>query len=468
MLGQSPAQIDKAWNTIKRMDGHRNLSQEDPQFQDIMLQQLNHQKQPSMPSMPAPKPLYPNQISLKIPTCSSLNAPKPMIIFTVNGQQQANTAIIMNGQASPVPLQTIQHELPQISMNHSSPSTHQNVVECQSPQSPESEFDGASSVGRSERSYREKKNRVNWQHPYIIHLIDLGWSKLQIQTAYFLLNNGNEKRSKISDDDDKFLAFMIHILVEDLKYCPENPQRQFGESSECIDKMYQNFVCCLCCRILTKINDDNACCICCCCFMANDDDDDKTVHAKSDFTTKDNIFYFAMYLFVVGDFYCRIFPCLAYVVLLRTYLKTLTSSLIFNVFSGTAPMALVIALYELFAYYAMLKGKDQKMRIAIKYFWTGTFTISYYLLSTMHLTYIPCNVDFVKLYRAHWIRMFIQLLIMFIAIGIQYILFDDALGFFERTVFLFAFNWVLNLWILVWMRCYMNTFKNKIVDTVNL
>ena len=129
----------------------------------------------------------------------------------------------------------------------------------------------AQSVVVSEISYKEKKNRIDWNHPHILYLKDLGYSKTQIQQAYFRLKNNEEHpdskhRQKLRADDDKFLAYMINILVDELQLVPEHEQRQFGGNSECIDKLYQNWICCICCRVCTKIRDDNACCSCCCSF----------------------------------------------------------------------------------------------------------------------------------------------------------------------------------------------------------
>ena len=183
---------------------------------------------------------------------------------------------------------------------------------------------------------------------------------------------------------------------------------------------------------------------------------------ERDFTMQDNIFYFGIYVFVMTDFYCRIFPLLAYTVLLHKYFKTLTKFPLLNVFVGAFPAAVIISLFELLVYYLMLKRKAKTFRNAIKYFWTGTFTISYYLLSTMHLTYLPSNVRFVRMYRAHLVRMVIQILFMCIAIGMQYELFNKPLGFFNRSVFFFGFNMILNLMILIWIRCYMTVFEKKL------
>eukprot|EP01084_Bolivina_argentea_P221459 375088_1 len=65
-------------------------------------------------------------------------------------------------------------------------STPVSVVQLASPQKeyPDSEFGSAASVhstgpAMSDIDYKEKKNRINWRHPYILHLKDLGWSKTQ-------------------------------------------------------------------------------------------------------------------------------------------------------------------------------------------------------------------------------------------------------------------------------------------------
>ena len=223
--------------------------------------------------------------------------------------------------------------------------------------------------------------------------------------------------------------------------------------------------------MLKQVGSGDAFCDCgCCCYylcqicqLCND----KVEKEDDDFTAKDNVFYFAMYVFVMTDFYCRTFPLLAYTVLLHKYLSSLTNFDLLNVFIGVAPAAFIILTFELLMYYMMLKKKDKTFKGALKYFWTGTFTISYYLLSTMHLTYLPSNVRFVRMYRAHFFRMLLQVIIMSIGIGMQYTLFDDPLGFFNRSVYFFAFNWILNIIILLVMKCYMVTFESKIAMTLS-
>ena len=56
---------------------------------------------------------------------------------------------------------------------------------------------------------------------------------------------------------------------------------------------------------------------------------------------------------------------------------------------------------------------------------------------------------------------------MFIGIAMQYTLFDDSLGFSNRSVFFFGFNWILNIIILIVMKCYMVTFESKIAMTLS-
>ena len=66
------------------------------------------------------------------------------------------------------------------------------------------------------------------------------------------------------------------------------------------------------------------------------------------------------------------------------------------------------------------------------------------------------------MYRSHLVRMAIQVIFMCISIGMQYELFKSPLGFFNRSVLLFGFNLVLNLMILVWIKCYMVVFERKL------
>ena len=569
-MGHSPAEIDEAWQNVKKSPEHQYISQDDPEFANVMTRELNkmlsldiagpqpqeeiQQVPPAEASMNAPRP---HQISLTVqshPALPSMNAPKPMqqgyvppagaipisakgVNIVQNAPRYAQPMQPQPMQPQQVPIQYVQHAQPQmavttsvngyaqpqmgmhtsvnsyshqpqqqpISPQHysgqysqprmanpnsvsypqspeqqepetvielSSPSNHQRdttkkhykaVSVTQSVRSADydtqSEF-GAQSVMMSDISYKEKKNRIEWTHPHIIHLKDLGWSKEQIIQAQFRLmntDNGDPKRNKLRPDDDKFLAYMINILVDELQLKPENEPRQFSDTSECIDKLYQNWICCVCCRVLTKIRDGNACC---CCYGNFDPTKELQAGGKTDtdtdFTMQDNVFYFGIYVFVMTDFYCRIFPLLAFTVLLHKLEEGFFVYLLIN-FAG-----LIIALFELLVYYMMLKKKAKTFKTAIKYFWTGTFTVSYYLLSTMHLTYLPSNVRFVRMYRAHLVRMVIQLFVMLIAIAIQYSLYNDPLGFFNNSVMFFAFNWITNIVMLVWMKCYMSIFEKKL------
>ena len=158
----------------------------------------------------------------------------------------------------------------------------------------ESEF-GGTSVMMSDISYRDKKNRVDWTHPHVIYLKDLGWDKVQIQQAYFILKNGDgvdaKERKKLRLDNDKFCAHMIIILKEELGFEPVNRERIRNDRAECIDKMYQNFVCCLCCNMLKRVDSGGAFCDCgCCCYYLCQTCQlchDKVEKEDNDFTAED-------------------------------------------------------------------------------------------------------------------------------------------------------------------------------------
>ena len=124
-------------------------------------------------------------------------------------------------------------------------------------------------------------------------------------------------------------------------------------------------------------------------------------------------------VFLMTGFYVRIYPLLAYTVLLHKYLASLTESALLNVFVGAFPAAFLVALFEYGTYYYILKDDVRSVCQAGKWFWTGTFSVSWHLLCTMHLSYLPSNVVFVRLYRAHIVRMLLQILIMAVAIGMQ-------------------------------------------------
>ena len=202
--------------------------------------------------------------------------------------------------------------------------------------------------------------------------------------------------------------------------------------------LWRNFICCYPVKILVD--------------YAKDDGNMKKANEMKDplkLTWKDKVFYLLVYIWVITDFGIRIFPILVCARLREHALEFLA------VMFG-------LTVFEFFLYYYMLWGAFKTPRFTTHFFWTLYFTVSYCLLSTMYLVYLPANVKFDRLLVEHCLRMMIQCGFMIAAMIIQYYQYGDPLGFFNRSIILFWITWGFN-WILTFIvRFFYKRLKTKI------
>eukprot|EP01084_Bolivina_argentea_P266718 452518_1 len=243
MMGYSPSQIEKAWNMVAQTIINLQISFDDPQFVDIMRDQLDQISSMNSPSIP------------------SMNAPKPMISITVMPKQKPthiNINLGSNGMNPMRPSSHIQH------IQSSKPEIHLPVQMQQIDYQPHSDehLNQKSTIPQNADNRpvdiipKHQKQHITWadvlhtkylsEHPRIKYLQDIGWSRRQIQQAYFVLTNDTTTQVNVSDDE--FLAHMTNILAKTLQFTPANQQRHFSNMSSCKDKMYHGFICCTCCK----------------------------------------------------------------------------------------------------------------------------------------------------------------------------------------------------------------------------
>eukprot|EP01084_Bolivina_argentea_P156775 273213_1 len=101
--------------------------------------------------------------------------------------------------------------------------------------------------------------------------------------------------------------------------------------------------------------------------------------------------YFVFYVFTITELYCRIYPML---VVEAYILKTSTMT---NVYLVGLIVIMTILSFETIAYKKILYKEYASWKTVFKQLYFATFTISFFLLSTMGLAYLERNVDFVKL-----------------------------------------------------------------------
>eukprot|EP01084_Bolivina_argentea_P266719 452520_1 len=265
MMGYTPSQIHKAWNIITQT---QQISLDHPQLGGIMRDQLDQMsstkspsisstKSPSISSTKSPSISSTKSVSIsptKSPSIPSMNAPKPMISITVMPKQKPthiNINLGSNGMNPMRPSSHIQH-LPAL-MQQIDYQVRMHSVE---------HFNQESTIPQNADNkpvdiiLKHPKKNISWddvlhtkyliEHPHIKHLKDNGWSRKQIQQAYFLLTNDTTTQVNVSDDE--FLAHMTNILAKTLQFTPANQQRHFSNMSSCKDKMYHGFICCTCCK----------------------------------------------------------------------------------------------------------------------------------------------------------------------------------------------------------------------------
>ena len=185
--------------------------------------------------------------------------------------------------------------------------------------------------------------------------------------------------------------------------------------------LWRNFICCYPVKLFVDWHDDK-------------DNPKQNEDKKEEYKWKEILFYAAVYVWVMTDFFIRIFPILACARLRNNYLEFLA-------------VMFCLTLWEFGMHYFMLRDEFKTPRNAMPFFWTLYFTVSYCLLSTMHLVYLLTNVIFDHLFIEHCVRLMIQAAFMITAMVIQYYDYGGVLGFFEKSIILFWICWLLN-WVL--------------------
>eukprot|EP01083_Nonionella_stella_P302100 1040209_1 len=191
------------------------------------------------------------------------------------------------------------------------------------------------------------------------------------------------------------------------------------DSSATGERLWMNFICFYPIKLIGRV-------------LCNKPNEEEEPNKEEDmFTTKDKLYYFAFYVWVMTDFGIRIFPILACARLRQQYYEFLA-------------VMLGLTIFEFFSYYYMLFGEFKTPRSALHFFWTLYFTLSYCLLSSMHVVYLPNTVRFDKLIVEHNCRMIISAAFMVFAMILQLDEYGSVFGFFDRSIYLFWFAWVLN------------------------
>eukprot|EP01083_Nonionella_stella_P036912 100689_1 len=184
------------------------------------------------------------------------------------------------------------------------------------------------------------------------------------------------------------------------------------------------------------------------CIKPNEKEEPKQQDQER-FTTRDKVYYFVFYVWVMTDFGIRIFPILACARLRQQYYEFLA-------------VMIGLTVFEFFSYYYMLFQEYTSPRSALHFFWTLYFTISYCLLSSMHVVYLPNNVKFDKLIVENICRMIIQAVFMVFAMVLQLNEYGSVLGFFHRSIYVFWFVWLFNWGLMFLAKKGFNELESKI------
>jgi len=310
---------------------------------------------------------------------------------------------------------------------------------------------------------------LDFCHDTVASFIKLGYDEDDVQRAYNRLKT-NEKHCVVRDitvDDIEFQPVLLNILENEMKCQPKSRERlpdrhmkrrrsstlsmnldraaSMLETSDTMDGLWRNFICCIPVKLLVD------------CSKNTEDEDQDNVTPRenkqdnnSRFECMDKLFYLVIYAWVMTDFFCRIFPVLACSHLRHSYLEGLE-------------VAVLLGLFEFVMYYFMLSGEFKTPRAASSFFWTLFMTISYCLLSTMHIVHLPNNVIFDRLIIEHLVRMVIQCGFMIFAMVIQYYEYDDVLGYFKYSIIFFWCTLFINLILTGIVKWRMKGFKEKIV-----
>eukprot|EP01084_Bolivina_argentea_P216025 366944_1 len=206
---------------------------------------------------------------------------------------------------------------------------------------------------------------------------------------------------------DLYIHSINHIMVDNLKY-------------NIIEKIFINETIPLILRLKPNapvvIDDDDDVK-----YDINNHDDDKyKIDVIQQSLSKSNIrFYFVFYIFILSDFYIRTVPFLILFIIFNSFEeKTMIAWSYLSVI-------VFLATFEGFWYewmlspeykYKLIRIEDNNykkvnIRLILKFFWSSIFTVSYHLLSTLKLSYIPKSVILTRLIQQHVTRMVVQTLV---------------------------------------------------------
>ncbi len=164
--------------------------------------------------------------------------------------------------------------------------------------------------------------------------------------------------------------------------------------------------------------------------------------------------YFIMYIWIISDLFCRIFPILVCARIQNDYLQFVA-------------VMIGLTIYEFFFYYFMLIDNFKHLRSSSYLFWTLYTSKSFCLLSTMYLLYLPCNVMFNRLICEHICRMIIQLLFMIVAMYLQNLYFGSWFAFFDHSIKFFFAVITMNIIMTIYIAKKYNKMDNQIADVIN-
>lgn len=493
--GYSVERVVQAWIQMKINNSTLEVKEDHPQFKAHMihfLHQMNDDtkedehsetQNPCNPSLEAPKPMYsyPGQkIELPSPSTPPLqsnestswcNTPPSLpnagtqlqfCIPSISGQsclqQQYMNAAYQ--QSMPIVFQEHPSDFSLSPQNNSLAS-----IVNYPPLKP-----SIVSISRNVKSVNEivlddiKTDRIflDFSHPNVSVLYSEGYSKQQILKAYYVLKNCS--KNSIKPDHEKFVDRM-HITIDKCRFEPERQPRVLTCMSSKIDMLWQNFICCCCFKLIA----DGKCSRKKNCFVKflslfnfklvfivykdsnakNEKNDDKT-HSK--LSMIDNLFYVQVYIFLITDFAVRIYPSLLF-------------GVIFQDNKYFCALMLALGAFSYASYFYILddvKGVA-RFKSAVKYFWVGWFSCSYWFLSTMHLSYLECNVSFIRLMNNQSLQLLLQLLLCVFVTFSQYIFHYETWEDFRLlTEFVYPAAWVANALMIYPMVRFMKSIEKKL------
>merc|ERR1719242_1438201 len=123
------------------------------------------------------------------------------------------------------------------------------------------------------------------------------------------------------------------------------------------------------------------------------------------------LYFVVMFFFILTDLYCRIYPILIIPAYSKKYFEDDDTLRTLCIALSIVGVGLLVAAYELIAYRMILLEGYNEWSTVFKQLYFASFTISFFLLSTMGLAYLEKNVNFERLMKYEYRgRMLIGLL----------------------------------------------------------